>query len=302
MRYHLFKEERQILLKVSYRGYGLVMLLILLVVISIGYHQLFASILKDEKSILYALLDLLKKEPHLGFVIPCFFLFVIFISFEIKKALIGQRFRFEKDAQTFFSGKKSVALFSDIDFIEIKPIKEQESSETLFLLMALKDGSQKKLLESSDLEAMVRVGKTLSLFTGIRYREASDVPEDDVSYPQSKAAEVILDPRAERGLVPVWLHVALRLGLAFGGALFGLRLGSFLGDYFGLNEALSTLTGGLFFLAGFIFPPKWFSGRVAARCGKCAGRAWPRFDTPYFSYHCESCDHVTQTRIGPGET
>jgi ribosomal protein L37E len=40
----------------------------------------------------------------------------------------------------------------------------------------------------------------------------------------------------------------------------------------------------------------WAVGRVAARCPRCGGRAFPRGSRP-ITYHCAACGHAHETRV-----
>jgi hypothetical protein len=41
---------------------------------------------------------------------------------------------------------------------------------------------------------------------------------------------------------------------------------------------------------------RWLLGRIAARCPRCGGRAFPQGTRP-ISYHCRECGHIHETRV-----
>ena len=103
-----------------------------------------------------------------------------------------------------------------------------------------------------------------------------------------------------RPFLPIWLHVAFWLCLTFGGGYGGTMLGIWLSGRLGLKNPLAFALVAGFFIAGFFVPARLFQNNVAARCGKCGGKAWFYFETRY-KYRCESCDQITDTHIEPAD-
>jgi ribosomal protein S27E len=108
--------------------------------------------------------------------------------------------------------------------------------------------------------------------------------------------------RFRRSIIPVWCHTAGWIVISLGSAYIGLIFGKYMGSYFGLTGDIHELFGGVCMLAAFIFPSSWFRNRIPARCSKCGGKTWCRFDRSFFIYTCESCGYIVNTKMGPGET
>jgi ribosomal protein S27E len=125
--------------------------------------------------------------------------------------------------------------------------------------------------------------------------------QKDKDEKEIKTLDEVRSGTVKSGIIPVWFHAICWVIVSFGSAYIGLACGKYMGSYLGLTGNVLELLGGICMLSAFIFPSSWFRKKIPARCSKCQGRTWCRFENAFFIYECESCGYVTNTKMGPGE-
>jgi hypothetical protein len=108
-----------------------------------------------------------------------------------------------------------------------------------------------------------------------------------------------------RGWIPIWLHVAISMGMAIAGFVGGLLFAEVVihrlalsGESlpgFGIYTALS--------IVSMIVPVALMHKFVPARCSQCGGRCWapkPR-GSKTVKYICENCGCTVDTQMRGGD-
>jgi hypothetical protein len=152
-------------------GGGLFSMIFLLGFFVVWYHSIFSKAFSSPKGVLLAAVDMLREKPMLWlFALSPLFAIVPTVS-NLQKTLKGRSFRFDRGTREIFEGKERFSSFGDLGSVEVRPAASANGTPTNRLLVVLKDGTYKTLIEDLDFDGLCTVAGQISELTGAAFKK-----------------------------------------------------------------------------------------------------------------------------------
>jgi hypothetical protein len=152
-------------------GGGLFSMIFLLGFFVVWYHSIFSKAFFSPKGVLPAAVDMLRAKPGIWIlVLSPLFIIVPAVS-AVQQTIKGRRFRFDRGAREIFEGGERFSSFDDLASVEVRPAAAANGVPTNRLLVVLKDGTYKTLIEDLDFDGLCTVAGQLSELTGAAFKK-----------------------------------------------------------------------------------------------------------------------------------